>query len=269
VYEADEFDRNFLAFHPFLSLITGVDWDHPDIYPTRDAYNQAFTDFIGQSERVVMWQNDANQLGQTGSENHLILDEKNPDIDRSLHLLGQVNRLNAWLVAHAVHQLSDRPLEELLAHLDKFPGVGRRFEQIVPRLITDYAHTAPKIRGALQMAKEVAGENVVVVYEGLHNTRQHFMKDDLPHLFDGTKKLYIVPSYLAREDPSLPTLSPQDLKQLLDPEIQTRTEPAELNERLQGAIQEHLDQGDLVLCLTAGGGNSLDDWLRQKFSKKL
>src|SRR4051812_29088530 len=34
VYEADEFDRNFLAFEPYLSLIPGVSWDHHEIFPT-------------------------------------------------------------------------------------------------------------------------------------------------------------------------------------------------------------------------------------------
>jgi UDP-N-acetylmuramate-alanine ligase len=157
-------------------------------------------------------------------------------------------------------------LDELVAHLNKFPGLGRRFEQIIPRLITDYAHTAPKIRGALEAAYEVAGENVVVVYEGLHNTRQHFMKDELKHLFDGAKKLYIVPSYLAREDPNLPLLSPQDLKNLLDDVTQTRTEPADMDEKLKHSISQHLEAGDLVFCLTAGGGHSLDAWLRSEFS---
>jgi UDP-N-acetylmuramate--alanine ligase len=28
VYECDEFDRNFLAFKPFLSVISGFSWDH-------------------------------------------------------------------------------------------------------------------------------------------------------------------------------------------------------------------------------------------------
>ena len=32
-YEADEFDRNFLAFEPYMSLITGVSWDHHEIFP--------------------------------------------------------------------------------------------------------------------------------------------------------------------------------------------------------------------------------------------
>src|SRR4051812_35702298 len=39
VYEGDEFDRNFLAFHPFYSIISGVAYDHHEIYPTQADYN--------------------------------------------------------------------------------------------------------------------------------------------------------------------------------------------------------------------------------------
>jgi UDP-N-acetylmuramate--alanine ligase len=35
VYECDEFDRNFLNFKPFLSIIPSLDYDHPDTYPTK------------------------------------------------------------------------------------------------------------------------------------------------------------------------------------------------------------------------------------------
>jgi UDP-N-acetylmuramate--alanine ligase len=265
VYEADEFDRNFLAFHPFISLITGIDWDHPDIYPTREAYYQAFREFLDQSDYAVLWNGDAERLALPSADNRLVLDDDDVQIDEHLHLSGRVNRLNAWLAANAVHKITQKPLDELLPLLDAFPGVGRRFEQIMPDLITDYAHTAPKIRGALQSASEVAGENVVVVYEGLHNTRQHFMKDDLKHLFDGVKKLYVVPSYLAREDPNLPLLKPEDLIQLLEPVTQTRAEPAALDDTLKTTIKTHLEAGDLVLCISAGGGNSLDEWLRKEF----
>jgi UDP-N-acetylmuramate--alanine ligase len=265
VYEADEFDRNFLSFQPRLSLITGVDWDHPDIYPTRKEYYQAFRDFLSQSQHVVMWDGDAERLQLTPTKQQLVLDEEDHDINERLHLSGHVNRLDAWLVAHAVHTITKKPLDVLLKHLDAFPGVGRRFEMLVPGLVTDYAHTAPKIRGALQAAYEVAGDDVVVVYEGLHNTRQHFMKEDLRHLFDGVKQLYIVPSYLAREDPNLPILQPKDLRELMDPLIQSRTKAARLDDSLRQNIQQHLAKDDLVLCITAGGGGSLDEWLRKKF----
>lgn len=266
IYEADEFARNFLAFHPHLSLITGIDWDHPDIYPTRAEYNDAFRQFLNQSERAIMWQADAKLLELPASDTLTVLDEATTAIDASLQLPGHVNRLNAWEVAQAGARLFDKPPEELVAMLNTFPGVSRRFEAIAPNLYTDYAHTPPKIRGALQLAHETAGENVVVVYEGLHNTRQHFIKDELEHLFDSVKNLYIVPSYLAREDPNLALLTPDDLRQLLSPNTQVKTSSMQLNEQLKVAIGEHVAAGDLVLCLTAGGGGSLDEWLRQEFA---
>ncbi len=265
VYEADEFARNFLAFRPHLSIITGIDWDHPDIYPTRDEYNEAFRQFLDQTNYAIMWQQDAATLHISGTDNLTILDENDATIDTSLQLPGHVNRLNAWEVAQAGVQLLSKNLEETTKVLNEFPGVSRRFEQLAPNLYSDYAHTPPKIRGALQLAHEVAGDNVVVVYEGLHNTRQHFISDELRTLFNSAKNLYIVPSYLAREDQNLQLLSPDDLRKLLSPETQKRTTASQLDDNLKSAIANHLATGDLVLCLTAGGGHSLDEWLREQF----
>lgn len=264
VYEADEYARNFLAFQPYISLITGVDWDHPDIYPTRDEYEQAFREFIGKSKQSFVWKADFEHL-KISEENNILTLSETDEILNSLSIPGKVNRLDALQVIKALHEITQEPTEMLISHMNRFPGVSRRFEQIIPGLYTDYAHTPPKIRGAIQVAQEVAGNNVVVVYEGLHNTRQHFIKDELTHLFDSVKQVYIVPSYLAREDPNLPLLSPSDLRDLLSREAQEKTIPSELNNDLKTTIQKHLDSKDTVLCLTAGGGNSLDEWLRQEF----
>lgn len=264
-YEADEFDRNFLAFHPYVSIITGIDWDHPDIYPTREDYETAFNQFVTQSARTVLWQEDAAKLGLAAAEQYIVLDKASPDI-QNIRLPGAVNRQDAWQVAQAFSLITSVPLEELLPHLEQFPGVSRRFEQIVPRVYSDYAHTPPKIRGTLETAEEVAPGRVVVVYEGLHNTRQHFIRDGLQHLFDGVKQLYIVPSYLAREDKNLPLLSPHDLKGLLSETAQAKTEAMELGPELQAAISKHVVDGDTVVAISAGGGGSLDEWLRREFT---
>lgn len=266
IYEADEFDRNFLAFRPYLSIVTGIDWDHPDIYPTRQAYQEAFKQFIDQSQQVVLWQEDAASLQLAAQDLHTVTDKTDPAITDKLHLPGIVNRQDAWQVASAFQLITGKPLAELLAQLDAFPGVARRFEQVIPHLYSDYAHTPPKIRGTLETAREVAGDNVVVVYEGLHNTRQHFIKDDLRTLFDGVKQLYIVPTYLAREDENLSLLSPNNLKDLLSPEVQAKTKTAVLNLTLKQAIEQHIAAGDTVVCISAGGGDSLDEWLRQEFT---
>ena len=83
-------------------------------------------------------------------------------------------------------------------------------------------------------------------------------------LFDGIKKLYWVPSYLAREDPGQAVLSPQELiKNMDNSEI---AEPASLNDELAQSITTHLRAGDLVVCLSGGGGGSLDEWLRASFA---
>lgn len=264
VYECDEFDRNFLSFRPHTTLITGIDWDHPDIYPSRQEYYQAFHVFLDQSEKALLWQSDLNELGLSSSNKLLALDDNDPGIN-NLRLAGLVNRQDAWLVAQAANKFMGQPLDEVIEILNAFPGLSRRWEEIIPNLYSDYAHTPAKIRGALQLADEVAGDKVVVVYEGLHNTRQHFIKDELKNLFDNVKQLYIVPSYLAREDPKLPTLSPDDIKSLLSAKAQAKSSAAKLDENLQAKIKHHISQGNAVLCLTAGGTGSLDEWLRRAF----
>ncbi|MEX1995609.1 MAG: Mur ligase family protein, partial [Candidatus Saccharimonadales bacterium] len=264
VYEADEYDRNFLSFYPYRAAITGIDWDHPDIYPTREAYLDAFKEFLDQSQWTLVWHDDADQLGLSAASNHHILDRQEPAIDK-IKLQGRVNRENAWLIAQTVSQITKRAVGELIEILNQFPGLSRRFEQVEPGIFTDYAHTPPKIRGALQLAHEAAGDKVVVVYEGLHNTRQHFIKDELKHLFDGVKRLYIVPSYLAREDESLELITPSKMLDLLSNKARGHSEAAELNDELIVKIKNHAQHGDTVLALSAGGAGSLDEWLRQNF----
>jgi UDP-N-acetylmuramate--alanine ligase len=47
VIEADEYDRMFLGLKPDLAVVTSVEHDHPDCYPTPENYHGAFLDFAG------------------------------------------------------------------------------------------------------------------------------------------------------------------------------------------------------------------------------
>ena len=265
VYECDEFDRNFLAYEPHLSLITGVSWDHHEIFPTREDYQEAFKEFIDQSAWTQLWQEDYDYLGLSGTSKLTVLESDHPEISK-IKLLGQYNRLDAWLVIQAVHELTKKPIPELMNHMNQFPGLQRRMEQIVPNLYSDYAHTPEKIRGGLSAALEMASENnqkVIVVYEPLTNRRQHYMKDDYKDCFDGAAHVYWIPSYLAREDPNQAVLTPAELiNHLSDPSLAT---PMERNDSLKQTIQQHLNNGDLVVGMAGGGGDSLDEWLRKNF----
>lgn len=45
VIEADEYDRMFLGLRPTIAVITNIEHDHPDIYPTQSDYVSAFEQF--------------------------------------------------------------------------------------------------------------------------------------------------------------------------------------------------------------------------------
>ncbi|MFN8443613.1 MAG: UDP-N-acetylmuramate--L-alanine ligase [Caldilineaceae bacterium] len=46
VIEADEYDRMFHGLQPTIAIVTNVEWDHPDCYPTAESFHQAFIEFI-------------------------------------------------------------------------------------------------------------------------------------------------------------------------------------------------------------------------------
>lgn len=264
VYECDEFDYNFLAYHPYLSIITGVDYDHHEIFKTRENYQKAFQQFIDQSETNIVWRSDLTKNSFELKESDVVL-EDDDQILSTLSNSGEVNRRNAFQVITALSKITNIDPSRLKKIIESFPGLSRRFELITNNLYTDYAHTIPKIEGCLQMAKEKSN-NVVVIYEPLTNRRQHFIKDGYKDVFLGIKKLYWVPSYLAREDPEQTVLKPEDLIEgLSNKQI---AEPAELNEDLKNKIKAHIDNGDLVVSMSGGGGHSLDEWLRQEFVEK-
>jgi UDP-N-acetylmuramate--alanine ligase len=265
VYECDEFHRNFLQFYPYLSVISGVTWDHHEVFPTRDDYKQAFRDYIGQTATTILWDNDAEYLGEEQTDSIYVLASDNADI-ASTQIAGLYNRRNAWLVINALHKVSGRSIEDIQAILSRFPGCQRRMEELAPNIYTDYAHTPEKITGCLSVAAEIAKERdkkIAVVYEPLTNRRQHFMKDDYKDCFGPAAKVLWVPSYLAREDPDQTVLTPAELiTHLSDPSI---AEPRELSDGLWAEIN-NLAVDNIVVCMSGGGGKSLDEWLRAKIN---
>lgn len=261
IYECDEFDRNFLAFQPYVSLISGIDYDHHEIFPTREDYIQAFQQFISQSGSTFMWKSDFQAAKMEKNDSITILDESEELINK-LHLPGEVNRKDAAIVVSGAQKLTGETTDKLLKIMDAFPGLSRRFEKITKNLYSDYAHTVPKLKGCLQMAKELS-DKIVIVYEPLTDRRQHYIKDEYKSLFKGVKKLYWVPSYLAREDPKQKVITPEQFVRMI--EDPAEKEAMMLDKKLKSSIQKHLDSGDTVVCISGGGGNSLDEWLRANF----
>lgn len=255
IYECDEYDRNLLHFYPELSLLTSIDYDHPDTYPTEKEYKDAFRQFITQSSHTIAWEHDLTYINQTSEASvwSLSLNDKLP-----LSIPGDHNRKNATLVYKALEYLSIGNDNDRTAALESFPGTDRRFEKLDDNLYTDYGHHPEEIAATLQMAKELSND-VVLVYQPHQNWRQHFIKDQYTDQFEEANAVYWLPTYLTRENPNQEILTPQELTQHLTNKAAVHF--AELDDTLWEIIQNARKNGKLVLCMGAG---SIDSWVRNK-----
>lgn len=264
VYEADEFDRNFLSFKPYLTLISGLGYDHQEIYPTLESYKDAFHQFAAQSKTFFIYDRDKTFLDHN-SDNIKNISNSDENINK-IKLKGLYNREDGYLVSKSVSEIFGIELQKCLDIISTFPGLYRRMEEISANLYTDYAHTPEKIKAAINTAQEMCKEThqkLIVVYEPLTNRRQLHIKAQYSNVFDGIDQLYWVPSYLAREDPDDKILSPKNLiKYLNNKEIAKPIAIEELDE----VIRAHITKNDFVLCMSGGGAGSLDEWLRDNFA---
>lgn len=258
VYECDEYDRNLLHFSPHLSLLTSIDYDHPDTYPTENEYQQTFRQYITQSNQTVAWKTDLEYINQPLNDSIWALTSSET---ATIHLAGEHNRRNATLVLKGLEYLGLGKAEQTTAILETFPGTDRRFEKLAPNLYSDYGHHPEEIAATMQLAHEVS-DAIVLVYQPHQNWRQHFIRDQYTTQFELAEKVYWLPTYLTRENPDQPTLTPQDLTaNITNKSAITYTE---LNDELWAAIQSHLSEGKLVLCMGAG---TIDGWVRAKLTR--
>ena len=250
VYEADEYDRNFLHFRPWRAVITVEDYDHPDIYPSREDYHEAFEQFRAQSEGVI----------------------ENVAVVEGLTLTGGLRRMDASLAANAVEQMSKQnatemtEMTEIVAALNRFPGAGRRFEQITEGVYSDYGHHPEEIKATLAMAQELCQEKgwqgVAVIYQPHQNSRQHEVREAYHDAFRQADKIFWVETYLVRENPNLEILSPEQLIAGLD--NAEKAEPVKLDDEFAGRLKALRAENWMILLMTAGPA---DAWFRKVFAE--
>ena len=239
IYEADEYDRNFLAYYPEISAITCIDYDHADIYPTRDEYEKAFRQFESQSKNVV----------------------KNTTIDDRITLVGELRRKDASIAFEIIKRITDIDDEAIIQIINRFPGVGRRFEKIADGAYSDYGHHPKEIEATIRMGLEVKEREkragLAIIYEPHQNIRQHQIINDYKDAFVGADKIFWLPTYLTRENPNLRIIAPKEfIASLSNSNI---AEAVKLDDNLAKKIKELLAKNWIVILMTAGPA---DKWYR-------
>ena len=193
VIEADEYDHMFLGLNPYLSVVTNVEYDHPDLFPTEESFQEAFRSFVGKLDTNGILILCAEDPGALKLQDELLptqkkvfygFDETRSDyfaqklqpspqggiefeiglksevsLDPtpiSLRIPGEHNALNATAAFAVADQLGfDRT--KIASALAGFKGSGRRFEIRGEYqgiiLVDDYAHHPTEIKATLSAAK--------------------------------------------------------------------------------------------------------------------
>jgi UDP-N-acetylmuramate--alanine ligase len=243
VYECDEFDRNFLYFQPFVSVISSLDYDHPDTYATKKDYKHAFEQFVNQNKTDVY----CYQETQLTSPKIVFIDQK-----LETKLVGIHNRKNAQLVIECVKNLVETN-QNLATLMNSFEGTSRRFEKLRVNLYSDYGHHPVEIEATLQLGSEILEpkQELILIYQPHQNLRQHEKSVQIGYqtCFNLATKIYWLPTFLSREDSRLEILTPAKILELSKLENNSNIQIIKL-EDVSKIIAEN--RNNLVLCMGAG-----------------
>ena len=191
VIEADEYDRAFLALTPEIAVVTNIDHDHVDVYPTKADYDDAFVRFAAQVHGTLIACADdpgARRLvaanivgyGTAADADRRITDRVATAAGQTFTLDGlggPTGPLEVRLGVPGIHNARNAagallaalaagaPADSQGAALAHFGGTDRRLEVLGEAggvvVIDDYAHHPAEIRSGLE-AYAAAARRIVV-----------------------------------------------------------------------------------------------------------
>jgi UDP-N-acetylmuramate--alanine ligase len=210
VAEADEYQNKLALLKPKMALLNNIDYDHPDFYPDRAAYEQAFADFVHKLSakdvlvanfdetavkrlsaqtkakvisyalaceadfraREITYHNGRQYFKVTMSEDNLG--------DFSIGLAGRHNVANALAVIAAATELG-ADLHLIRGAVADFSGASRRLEKLGEfngaLIYDDYAHHPTEIKATIAAVRQLYPDRKLTVV--FH-----------PHTFSRTKALF-------------------------------------------------------------------------------
>ncbi len=283
VVEADEYDRAFLGLHPSVAVVTNIEHDHPDCYPTAADFRAAFDAFGAQVQDLLIACADdpaAAALAPAGVRRmsyavHAPADWRADNLRPSteggttftawrhdlrlgtvcLTLPGEHNVSNALAALAATEQLGI-PYATSSASLGTFHGVGRRFEVLGQAggvtVIDDYAHHPSEIRATLQAARQRYPQaDVWAVFQPHTFSRTRALMDGFAGAFGDADHVLVTEIFAAREQPDGVTSGRRLVEAMTHP--QARFVPS-LDEAL-AVLEAEVLPGSVVVTLSAGDAN--------------
>ncbi len=244
ILEGDEYlsspiDRRpkFHLYHPNIALISGIAWDHINVFPTFENYVEQFSTFVSLIEKkgaLIYCKADTEV-------NKVALMTPNPDIDRigyqtpknviengitsvlvhgnkiPLEIFGDHNLQNlegARLVCNQLKIDDDQFYEAI----QDFKGASKRLELIAKNDVTavykDFAHSPSKLKATTQAVKQQYDERKVIACMELHtfsSLNATFLKEYKDSMASADEA-YVYYSNHTIEHKKLAAITPEEVK---------------------------------------------------------
>jgi len=235
VVEADESDRTFLLLAPVVAVVTTIDREHLDHYDSLEDIQHAFIQFVNrvpfygavivcldepnvqalvpEVKRPIITYGTSNQadlvirdvkLEGLGSRFRLIY--RGDDLGMfHLHAPPGIHNVRNAAAAVAVGLYLNVPAELMRDGLEKFTGVGRRFEVKASvngvTVIDDYGHHPTEIRATLEAARGCNYRRLLVLFQPHRYTRTKHLWEEFCSAFNQADVLVLTDIYAASEAP--------------------------------------------------------------------
>jgi len=235
VVEADESDRTFLLLAPVVAVVTTIDREHLDQYASLEEIQDAFVEFVNRVPfygAVILCLDEPNvqailprvkrpviTYGTSGQADLVISDVELKGLESRFRLAyrgedlgdfrlhnppGMHNVRNAAAAA-AVALYLNVPADLIREGLERFTGVGRRFEIKGEfngvTLVDDYGHHPAEIRATLEAARGCGYKRILALFQPHRYTRTQHLWDDFCRAFNHADLVMLTDVYAASESP--------------------------------------------------------------------
>jgi UDP-N-acetylmuramate--alanine ligase len=234
VVESDESDGSFLKLAPIMAIVTNIDREHLDHYPSLDAIRAAFIEFVNKVPfygAAIVCLDDPNvqsilpairrrtiAYGTTAQADIEALDigcghfasdfrlrYRAQDLGRfHLAIPGRHNVLNAMAAIAVAMELEVKP-DTIREALATFSGVDRRFQvrgkERGVTVVDDYGHHPTEIRATLDSARQCGFRRVHVLFQPHRYTRTFHLMDEFARAFFQADTVFVMDIYAASEKP--------------------------------------------------------------------
>ena len=290
VFEGDEYltspldlRSKFLWYHPHVAILTGIAWDHINVFPTFDQYVDTFRQFVHTIEPSAVSHQPSAFIYYQGDENLRKLAEeavsRQPSAIRcipykeyegevEMQVFGKHNMQNLQAAMLACHCIGVAP-DDFYREISSFTGASNRLEKICETsdsvAYKDFAHSPSKLKATINAVRErYPGKKLVAAME-LH-TFSSLMADFLPQYKDCMKEadaayVYFNPKVI--EHKKLKSITKEEVREAFGTKnVEVFTSSEELQEALRAAVSgERLavsGQGVALLMMSSGTFDGID-----------